>query len=516
MRKQSVLIGALILVVASLLNRMLGFGYQILVIRLLGPEGVGLYQMVFPIYSLILVITTAGIPVAVSKMVAEQAALQNWKAVYRIFYLALIFITVTGLIATLTVWYIVPTLVRVAFSDARVYWTLVVMVPAIFIVAICSVFRSFFQGLQQMVPTALGQVFETMIRVVVGIYFATRLAPYGLEYAAAGLAIGMVAGELAGLALILVYYIYGRPQLLPSGERLTGAAPLLRGMFNLAVPVTMTRIVTTLTLSIQALLVPQRLVQAGHSLRQATELYGQFTGIALTLLHLPTILTMSLATTLIPAISEAAVNNNKRLLQQRCSDALRLTILMGLPATVLFTLLPTELSAMIFNSPEAGIPLKVLAWGSVFLFLQQTTSGILLGLGRVSIGLFNSLIGSLINITGIYYLTALPGYGIQGAALALNLGAVVAALLNILTITRVTGISLNFFQLVVNPALASLAMGLVVRYYAGGMIPSVHQWPSIVNGIAAGLLAYVLVLLATGSITRSDLQRLPYIGKWAA
>lgn len=159
------------------------------------------------------------------------------------------------------------------------------------------------------------------------------------------------------------------------------------------------------------MLIPRRLQVAGMTLNEATGVYGQFVGIAESLLFTPSIVTISLATALVPAISDALAQNDLSLVRGRTEEALRLTMLAGLPATAVFFLLPKELCQAIFGYADAGVALGTLALGGPFLYLQQTTTGILQGLGRAERPLRNLIIAAAFKVAGIYYLTAVPALG---------------------------------------------------------------------------------------------------------
>jgi stage V sporulation protein B len=199
----SFLQGAFILLIAGLINRILGFGYQIAMIRLIGPEGVGLFNIVLPVYIMMLVLAGAGIPLAIAKLVAEEVANNNMPGAYRIFKLSLFISLLTSVFFTIVLIISAPILTESFFPNPRVYYCLISLVPGIIICTLCSAFRGFFQGLQQMSPTAITQTIEQLVRVVSGVAFAYVMLPLGIEYAAVGMSVGVVLGELTGFIFML-------------------------------------------------------------------------------------------------------------------------------------------------------------------------------------------------------------------------------------------------------------------------------------------------------------------------
>ncbi|MBC7347111.1 MAG: polysaccharide biosynthesis protein, partial [Clostridia bacterium] len=305
--------GATVLLLTNLANRALAFLYRLLMVRLLGAEGVGLYEMVFPVYSLVLVVTTAGLPLALAKLTAERTATGDWAQARRFFFLAATVLFLSGLFSAFFLWHLTPVLAGRVLADPRVDKALRLTVPALLVVPACSAFRGLFQGVKRLSRPAFSQLAEQVVRVTAGLYLAWRFLPRGLDHAAAGLVAGMVAGETAGFLYLLHAYWRERP-LGPGGGRRPslGLVASWRELWRLGFPVTVARIVAAVVLTLEAVLIPQRLQAAGYSLRQATDLYGQFAGIALTLVHLPTVLTISLAAAMVPAVAEATARSQSR------------------------------------------------------------------------------------------------------------------------------------------------------------------------------------------------------------
>lgn len=513
--RQTLWQGALVLVTAGVINRLLGFIYRILVVRVVGPEGVGLYEMVFPLYSLVLVITTAGIPVAVAKIVAEQEALGQWCQVRRVFRVSFTVLILAGLTTTVLLLSSVDYIPVQVFPDSRALWPFFTTVPAIIVVAAGSALRGYFQGLHQMTPTAASQVCEQLVRITLGLYMAHRMLHRGPEYVAMGLASGMVAGEVVGFFILIIYYFKtGRTPSVTAAmtDKRSPPLQLFKEIWRLAFPVTIARIVTTSLLSIQALMIPQRLQISGVSVREATVIYGQYTGVAIALVNLPTVISVSLAISLVPAIAEAIARNDLNSVQRKCQAAIRLTIISGLPWATVYFLMFREISGLVFGLPEAGLPLQVLSIGCIFYYLQQTTGGILQGLGRVDLALRHVVLGAFVNLALVYWLTALPLYGILGTAAANSAGWLVVALLNTICVSRLTGLKFDGRKWLIAPLVASSGMGIaIILLWVRIWLVTGHRLVATLLALLIGLVCYLVLLGAAGAITKSDLQHVPLL-----
>lgn len=513
MKKQSFIYGAAVLLTASLFNRINGFIYQMVVIRLIKPEGVGLFNMVYPVYVMVLVVSTMGIPLAISKLVAEEVANNNIRGAYRIFYICLLLLLFSGVIFTACLYLAAPLLIKYYFPNPKVYFSFVALIPGIFIVSLCSAFRGFFQGLQQMTPTAVTQIIEQLIRVSAGLGIAYMLLPRGIEYAAIGISLGVVCGELTGFLTMLFIFMRARPTIPQcSYHHNENIITSLKRIFTLGIPVTLTRFISTSIMSLEAVLIPHRLQAGGCTLQQATSIYGQFVGIAQTLLITPGIITSALATALIPAISDAMAQNNIRLVQLRTSEAIRLTNLAALPCIVLFLFIPEKLCGLLFGYQEAGNSLAIMAVGGLFLYFSQTTTGILQGMGEAARPFKNLVIASSFKIIGIYTLTSNPVLGINGTAISVVIYCTIMAVLNYADLKNLIGFRMQIINSFWKPFLSAVLMSLTV-FLVNKEISSAISSPllSTIGSVFGGLLVYIISLIVIGGVPPQDIDRLKRI-----
>jgi stage V sporulation protein B len=495
----SFLRGALVLSCAGLITKIIGALYRIPLTYLLGAEGIGLYQMAYPIYGIAFVLSSSGVPIAIAKLIAEQNARGYYRAAQRILGVAMLLLACTGFIFAFLMYRLAPVIATGILGDARALYPIRAITPAVFFVAVLAAFRGYFQGRQLMLPIAIGQILEQLVRVTTMLGLAYILLPWGLEYAAAGATFGAVTGAIAGIfCLGLVYVRIPKP---------VGSAPveedngvIVGKILRLALPVTFGAFIMPVMEAVDAAIVPMRLQAIGYTVSQATALYGQLAGMAISLIVFPTVITGAFAFSLIPAISEAVTQGRHELIERRVQEALHLTVLVGLPATVGLYLLPGELCELLFRTPEAGIPLVYLAYGCFFLCLQQTTTGILQGMGRPAVPVRSILFGALCNAILNYYLTVIPALNIRGAALGTGFGFTVAALLNLRAIVDITGIKISIGKLFFPPILALIGMALAVKlgYNWAGFAMGGNT--AVLVAILLGAFVYLLLGILTGAI----------------
>ncbi len=514
-RKQSFLGGAFVLALAGLFSKVLGAVYRIPLYPMLGQEGMGLFQMAYPAYGLILVLSTTGINVAVSKIVSERLAVGDRAGAWRSFRHALFLLTGLGLLFSFLLFMAAEPIARLIAKDERAWLSIAAVSPAIFFVSVMSAYRGLFQGLQRMTPTALSQVIEQLVRVGTMLALASYLAPRGVQYASAGATFGAVTGAIAGLAYLLYVYCRSLPQLHVDADASVtteSAMTALRRIMRIAIPVSMASGVLAMIQFLDLALVPARLEVAGFVGREITALYGQMSGGALPLINMPTVLTAALQVSLVPAISEGMATGTRHTIRRRAETAVRVTFLLMLPAVVGLFVLAHEIPALLFRDAGIGVPLAAMAAGTLFLALQQTSSGVLQGMGQVGIPVRNLAMGAIAKGVATYYLTGMPALGIRGAALGTVIGFLVAASLNLTAVSLILGPVIKLKDMIIKPGLASLVMGVGSRLIYDRLHPAVGTDVATLLAIAGGMGLFTLSILAVGGVRSEDVEWLPVVG----
>lgn len=496
--RQSFLKGAVVLSIAGAISKVLGAIYRIPLARLLGGEGMGLYQMAYPIYTTILALATAGVPVAISVLVSRKETAGYTGDSRKIFRVSLIILFIVGLLLSILVMQSAGYIATNILKDARAYYPIMAVAPAILLSGLMSVFRGYFQGHQSMVPTAVSQVIEQMFRVTAVLLLAYYLFPRGLEYSAAGATFGAVVGGVAGLVVLMIFYFKSRGKqqqstpLLYSGS---SSKELAKEMVTLAVPVSFGAVVLPLVQMLDAVIVPGRLMALNYSTSEATALYGQLSGMAAVLISLPTIFTIAIATSLVPAVSEALTRRDNTLLRDRINYGIRAGMLIALPcAAGLFTL-AFPISDLLYATPEAGIPLEPLAFSCIALAAFQLSSAGLQGIGKPEIAMRNLIITGILKIILNYSLTSVPHLNIQGAAIGTVVAFMVGSTLNLIYLQKLTGIQYELKRLL-KISIVTIIMGIAVKLVFGTLVGiDINSHIATLLAIMVGVGIYGILLL---------------------
>lgn len=509
--------GTLILTISSIVVKVIGSLNWIILSRVLGGEGIGLYQMGFPIYLMAITLSSAGIPVAISIITAEKLAQKDFLGAKRVFNVSLRLLFVTGVVFASALFFGAQWLIDNNWiRDGRAYYSIIALAPAVFFVTFLASFRGYLQGWQIMTPTAASEIVEQLTRVVTMIIFANMFMPYGLAYAAGGASMG--AGVGAFCALLVLMWFYGRlkKKLKKDLEEQNplaaqeSAKAIISRLLKLALPVSMSSLMLPVVANLDLLIVPQRLEAAGFDVSHATEFFGYLTGMAVPLVNLATIFTAAMTISLVPAISESRALNDILGIKAKTKTAFRVALIITFPCFVGMYFLAGDIAALIYNAPLAASAIQTMSIGILLLGLHQISTGILQGLGKTSIPVINMILAAAIKVFLSWELTAVPMLGIKGAALATVVDFGFAAILNMIFIYKYTGFALSFSG-VFKPGFAAAIMGAAV-FGTMSVASSLGAW-AILAAMVVAVPVYGGVLLLVGGIDENDLGNLPFIGR---
>ncbi len=499
MKKQSLFRGTVLLLISNIFVKGLGFAYRVALVRLLTTEGMGLVEMVSPLFSFLLVLAGCGVQTAI----AQFSAAGKGQA-YTYFRAGLLMLACTGLLITGCAYLLAPLLVAYLAPDPRILLCFQAVLPAVLIISVASAFRGLFQGRRIISAIGMSQNIEQVARVLAGLWLTLKLLPLGLESAVSAVTLATVVGEGAGFAyLLLTWQRLKRQEPPPPGQNWRELLRPARELLGYGLPLTAGRLATSAIMMLQAFLIPFCLQQAGWEMRAATEIYGRFSGVALSLLHLPGVFTAALSVSVLPTVAESLrlQEQGRPLLKKRITEALYATIVFTLPGMLILFTEAGGLCTLIFDNAPAAPILRVLTVGGCFLYLQITLTGILQGLGRVRELLFNNIAAGLIMLAAIWLLTPLPNLGILGAAVAADLAWLAGFLLNLQSLNKAGRQALPWKRLLGRPLPA--AAGAALAAWAlpiSGLVSPALTITAALQRMAAMAAVYFLILWLNGGL----------------
>ncbi|MEG0919565.1 MAG: polysaccharide biosynthesis protein [Anaerovoracaceae bacterium] len=531
MSKQSLVKGAAVLGVAGIFVKLLGAVFRIPLANWIGATGMANYGPAYYIYSFFLIIATAGLPVAISKMVSESRTVGNYEQAHKVFKLSAMLMLGIGVVSFIILFIFAPQISSLIHNEEAAL-AMRAISPSLILVPIMAAYRGYFQGMQNMKPTAVSQVVEQFFRVCFGLlaaYFMFNMAAGGFltgnydkfERGAAGASFGATAGSLGGLVIILLIYALSRKSIKRKIQRSTShetatSKQIIKRVLIIAIPITIGAAIMPIINLVDAGLVMNRLeTAAGFDYNTSKALYGHLTGFVGPLINFPQVLTQAVAMSLVPIVAAAYKGNNKEQLQNNVSLGIRMAVIIGFPCAfglmalaepILLLLYPAQKEAAISAAPV----LMIMAFGVVFLATVQTLTGVLQGVSKQIIPVRNLAIGVICKIIITYVLTGISSINVNGAAIGTVTAYAVAAILNIIAVKKYTGTPLNIGVTFIRPLISSVTMGvIVIAIYklTFGLIGS-NSIATLVS-VAIGVVVYGIMIFATKSISVEEVSQLP-------
>lgn len=559
--KQSFLHGALILAAATMVVKLIGALFKIPLTILIGGEGMGYFTTAYGLYNPIAALAVAGLPVAVSKVVAQNAAAGRFRDVRRIFSLSKLFLTAAGLVGLAAMLLGSGLFVRLSGNPGAL-WSVAAIAPALFFSCIMAAYRGYYEGLRNMIPTGASQVLEALVKLVLGLGLSYAAIVYGNEsYRRTGMVFGLyakneqAAGEIilqlaaaaavAGvmlstcfgmLFLILRYKIGGdgvdqeelRRSPPPQGRR-----TLLKELIAIAAPVCLGSLVTNLTSVIDLFSVMNRLgtalaaapktvlsmyegmIPAGVDLSGLPNyLWGCYQGLAVTIFNLVPSITVTFGISALPAVTTAWTRRNKRETQKNIESVLRITALAALPAGLGLTALAGPILSLLFGTrPQevlvAAPLLRTMGAAVIFVAIASPVYSVLQAVGRADLPVKFMLVGAALKLTTNFFLVAVPSVNIQGAPVGTILCYAFIVLASLISLRRLTGISLRLASVFGKPLLSGTACALAAWAGYGLLVRALPAKLATLAAVAAGGIVYMIFLLVTRTLQKDDLLMLP-------
>lgn len=488
MKNKAFVKGAAILIAFNLIGKLVGAIYRIPLANLLGAEGIGKYQLVFPLYSLLLAISVSGIPIAISKIVAEYNGKGQFGDAKKLLKLAIFYLFIVSLVCFAVVLLCSKFIAKIQ-GNPDIYFCYYGIAPAILFVGILSVFRGYFQGNLKMLPTAISGFIEQLGKLVFGLIFSTKLIKFGINYGVLGALIGISISELLSLVFLTIYYFVYAKKHKMSPVALLGKKAISKQLFTTAVPITLGGLASPITNIIDSLLVVNLLIFSGLEANVATSYLGLQSGIVDPLINIPIVIAVSISASLLPNLASENSKGNVDEVKALVEKAFQITLSVALVCSICFVIFGKQILLFLYgktlSGSEVNIAVKLLFLGGfnlIFLSLVQVSTGVLQGINKQNLAVKSLLVGSGIKIVLTITLVSFKSINILGAMMSGGVSYFVVFLINYSAIKRETearisnvflGISVQeclvgLFAFFTN-LLVTMSFGSVAGMFVGGL-----------------------------------------------
>ena len=514
-RRNIALSGALVLALAGIFVKVIGLVYKIPLTNLIKSEGMGYFNSAYTIYTFFYMLSSAGLPVAISLLVSRARSVGNRPRVRRILLAAGVLFTSLGTIGSLTMYFFAEPFARL-LGNPPAASSIRAIAPTLLFVCVISVLRGYFQGHQYMLPTAVSQIVEALGKLVLGMFFAYTAIKLskGYESAATGAALGLSIGMGLALLYLLIHVPFFKSEryyeeiydTMPPGS----FSSVMKELLKASLPITISASVLSMTNTLDLALVMRSLCNIGMSAEAANAAYGNYTALAVPLFNLPIVFITPIANTVVPYIAGSVSASRDTSTAFAISSALRMTALIAFPCSLGLCALSGPILQLLFDDTlalAAAPLLETLSPSVIFLSLATVTSALLQALGRPTVPVVSMVVGATVKALCCPML--IKCFSIKGAPMSTFLCYFIVCVINFIFLAVTVKKRPRFFTILLRPLFCALACALTCKLSYLALAPRFGNTLSCLAAIAVAVTVYILLVLLGGYITEDELRMLP-------
>lgn len=505
--------GIIILTVSNLLVKVTGLLFKIPMNYIMGDTGMGYYNSAYSIYTLFYMLSTSGLPVAISVTVSEKRAQGKIGSAKKVFHLALAVFAAIGLLAFALMFFASDKLALLISSELSAM-SIAAAAPTILFVCVSGAYRGYFQGCGNMMPTAVSQLIEAIGKLLIGIACALYAIRMGAEIhvVAAYAVFGLTAGSFVGmLYLIITGFVRGDRDLVTEHEidytsDKTGS--IFRRFLAISIPVTLSASVMSLTNTLDTAMIQRILILSGMTAEEATAAYGNYTSLAVPLFNLPPVLIYPIAYSLVPVVAAAAGDGKFEAARDKIRVSLKYALIIGLPCAMGLSALSDPILCLLYNDTSAhaaAMLLTLLAPSSLLVCILAITNSVLQGCGKEKMPVISMLAGGGVKLLSGMLLIKLCG--ISGAPMSTFLCYLTVTVMNLAFTVRYTKVRLTPGMLY-KPLLSAVVCSLSAVLVNSILKPALGSSPACVSSVLVAAVVYLTMLILLGEVSLTDIKNI--------
>lgn len=517
-KKQNFMHGAAILTIGVMIMKVLGAIYKVPLANILGDYGYGLFLATYNVYNIFFTLSTAGLPVALSRLIAEADANGLEARKEKTFRTAIGTFAVIGILFSSIMFFGNRWLAEVYLRKPDAALSVKAMAPAILLVCLVSAYRGYCQGNGNMIPTTVDEVLEVLFKVISGLILAGVLvkAGYDLPVASAGAILGVSIGSVVSLGYMLFYKKRNYSYVGIPGGKTESTVKIVRDILRIGIPISLGASIMAILSSLDPGICESRLAAAGFSKYDAGVLYGVYAKVQ-TLFNLPAAFMTPLTIAIVPAVAGAMAIGNKTEAEKTSEDAMRIASVISMPMGVGLSVLSYPIVNVLYPNSNAAGPglLSIMGIASFFICLVLMENAILQASGKERLPMVALVSGSLLKILINWIIIAIPSVNIYGAPIGTLFGYCCMAVLDYIFIRKALGENPNLGKVLVRPLVCSVLMGASAYgvyslcSHLIGTTGTLKMLVSMALAVAAGVVIYVAAVVRSKAITNEDMKLIP-------
>ncbi len=524
--KNNYLVQGSILAAASLITRIIGMLYKIPMTWMIGSEGMAYYGAAYEVYSIVLILSSLSIPLALSKLISSRDQKKEYRNVNRIFRVSLIFASATGGIAGIVLFFGAEYFAGLTGYPSAKY-PLKVLAPTLFVVAVLGVFRGLFQGKRSMLQTAFSQIIEQIVNAVISILAAFLLmnAHKGLvteaAYGAAGGTLGTLCGAIAGLFFLFFAYYINREyfkrkiaQDVTTNDESNKTA--LKAVCMTLLPIILSQTVYQVSGLIDISIFGNYMKAANVSETESAVLLEAYTNKYRQLTNLPVAIATALSAAIVPSLSASYQENNFLDIRKKIASSIKLNMLIAIPAAVGMGILGPQIIQLLYHdtSKVSSNLLRIGSVAIVFFAYSTMTNGILQGMNRLKTPVVHSAISLIIHIGFLFFMLNFLKLSVYALVIGNFSFAFIVCILNWITIKQIAGYRQEILKTFLLPTLSSAIMGIITYFIYQGIYQLISSNTlALIIALIAAVVVYFILILLLRVVNEEELKNYPMGGR---
>ncbi len=511
--------GVLILTVANILVKAIGLLYKIPLQNLIGDEGMGYFNAAYRIYTMFYMVSTAGLPVAVSLMISESRAKGNRREVKEIFKAAVILFVVIGALGTSFMFFGSKILARIIGMNAS-YLCIMAISPTLLFICICSAVRGYFQGYQNMLPTAVSEVLEALGKLILGMLLGTFAIKqgYSLPVVAAYAILGLTIGVFAGSFYIVMHRTFFKSEEFDAefvedeNAIVRSKSTIMKTLFKIAIPITISASVMSVADAVDVVVISRQLQSLGFTEETAAQYYGNYTTLCVPMFNLPPVLIYPISYSIVPYISSALAEKNTEKAKEVMTSSLKIAALIAIPSALGLSAMSKPILSLIFKneaSVEMASPLlSVLALSVFFLGILSVSNALLQATKNEKLPIISMVAGAVVKLLSSYVLIGNKAIGMYGAPIGTFLCYLTITVLNMVFLVKKVGLIPDFKEVFFKPFLAAVP-AVLAAYLSYRLLAGVHDKMATLLAICVAVVVYLIAVLLFKLIKKEEVLMIP-------
>jgi len=528
MKKQSFVFGAIILAVSGVLCKILGAVYKIPLTNILGIQGMGIYYLIFPIYAFLLTLTSSSFTMAISKFVSKSVADNKKLLAFKGLKASFILLLILGLTASLIL-VCFARLIALLQGVENAFICYIAIAPAVVIVSLSCAFKGYFQGLQNMVPSAVAQVLDQIVKLSCGFVLAKLLSKKGVIYGAVGSLVGITIAEVATCLFFVFYFLIFKRKnkkyfLFASAteeEKSVKINSLMKEIFKLSLPFTLSSVILPMSLVVDSFLIINILKSMQFDKAFATGLLGLNSGLVNTLISLPSTLSVAICMTIIPYIAFALSKKDYESINSKTVLAFKLTFIISIPCVFVFICFAPQIIKILYSHSfssvyEFNVASSMLMLSSVnvlYLALLQLTTALLQAINRSYVPVASLSVALIFKVLCEIVLINVPYLNIFGAVISNTICYIISTAINIYYFKKSINLSFSFYKIIVSPLIASALTSMIIFGLIKVFGLFLGTTLSVLSSFALGAIMYIILIFLLKTFTKEEKSSLMFFKK---